>query len=107
MPSNKSSLAKSVRSIDEISVESACIKLILHYSYSKYMQKISFIDMFSGAGLFSGGAAMAGMTPAFALDLSKDAVDSYNMNIAPVAQVGSVLDVLELPAADVLLAGPP
>jgi DNA (cytosine-5)-methyltransferase 1 len=71
------------------------------------MQTVSFIDMFSGAGLFSGGAAIAGMAPVFALDLSKDAVDSYNRNIAPVARVGSVLDVLELPAADVLLAGPP
>jgi DNA (cytosine-5)-methyltransferase 1 len=69
--------------------------------------RISFADMFSGAGLFSAGAVRAGMTPAFAIDLSKDAIASYNRNVAPVGVVGSVIDPRELPQVDVLLAGPP
>lgn len=68
---------------------------------------ISFADMFSGAGLFSAGAVRAGMTPAFAIDLSKDAIATYNRNIAPVGIVGSVTDSHEVPQVDVLLAGPP
>jgi len=69
--------------------------------------RIDFADMFSGAGLFSAGAVRSGMTPAFAIDLSKDAIASYNANIAPVGVVGSVLDGCDLPKVDVLLAGPP
>lgn len=63
--------------------------------------------MFSGAGLFSAGAVRAGMAPTFAIDLSKDAIASYDRNVAPVGIVGSVLDDRELPSVDVLLAGPP
>lgn len=63
--------------------------------------------MFSGAGLFSAGAARAGMFPAFAIDLSKDAIATYNRNIGPVGVVGSVTDERDLPQIDVLLAGPP
>lgn len=69
--------------------------------------RIAFADMFSGAGLFSAGAVRAGMTPAFAIDLSKDAIASYNRNVAPVGVVGSVLEDRDLPSVDVLLAGPP
>jgi DNA (cytosine-5)-methyltransferase 1 len=69
--------------------------------------QITFGDMFSGAGLFSAGAVRAGMHPAFAIDLSKDAIATYNRNIGPVGAVGSVTDERELPKVDVLLAGPP
>ncbi|WP_066707052.1 DNA cytosine methyltransferase [Sphingomonas adhaesiva] len=69
--------------------------------------RITFADMFSGAGLFSAGAVRAGMTPAFAIDLSKDAIASYNRNVAPVGVVGSTLDAHDVPKVDVLLAGPP
>lgn len=69
--------------------------------------RISFGDMFSGAGLFSAGAVRAGMHPAFAIDLSKDAIATYNRNIGPVGMVGSVTDDHDLPIVDVLLAGPP
>lgn len=63
--------------------------------------------MFSGAGLFSAGAVRAGMYPMFAIDLSKDAIATYNRNIGPVGVVGSVIDDHHLPIVDVLLAGPP
>ena len=72
-----------------------------------HMQNIQFIDMFCGAGLFSAGALAAEMTPVFAIDLSSDAVATYNMNVHPVGVVGSVMDERTLPAADVLIAGPP
>jgi DNA (cytosine-5)-methyltransferase 1 len=68
---------------------------------------ITFADMFSGAGLFSAGAVRVGMSPAFAIDLSRDAIATYNRNIAPVGMVGSVTDDHDLPPVDVLLAGPP
>lgn len=67
----------------------------------------TFIDMFSGAGLFSAGAVDQGMRPVLAIDLSKEAVATYNRNIAPVGVVGSVLDDVAVPSADVLIAGPP
>lgn len=69
--------------------------------------QITFGDMFSGAGLFSAGAVRAGMRPVFAIDLSKDAIATYNRNIGAVGVVGSVTDPRELPSVDVLLAGPP
>lgn len=71
-----------------------------------HMQPV-FIDMFSGAGLFSAGAVAHGMRPAFAIDVSKEAIASYNRNVAPVAVVGSVTEWTDIPAADVLIAGPP
>lgn len=71
------------------------------------MQDLSFIDMFSGAGLFSAGAVRAGLHPVMAIDVSKEAIASYNRNVAPVGVVGSVLENRELPKASVLLAGPP
>src|SRR4051794_8611940 len=71
------------------------------------MQHLTFIDMFSGAGLFSAGAVAEGMQPILAIDVSKDAVASYNHNLPPVAVVGSVLEARVLPAANLLIAGPP
>lgn len=71
------------------------------------MQEPTFIDMFSGAGLFSAGAVASGMRPLLAIDVSKEAIGSYNRNVAPVGVVGSVLDERPLPRATTLLAGPP
>lgn len=72
-----------------------------------HMQIRKFIDMFSGAGLFSEAGRQAGLEPTFAIDVSSDAIRSYNRNIAEVGVVGSVLDDRKLPEADVLIAGPP
>lgn len=71
------------------------------------MHKPTFIDMFSGAGLFSAGAIEAGMEPVLAIDVARDAIASYNRNVASVGIVGSVLDERDLPTVDVLIAGPP
>lgn len=63
--------------------------------------------MFSGAGLFSEGARQAGFEPIYAIDMAADAVATYNRNLPAVARTGSVLDSLDVPSADVIIAGPP
>lgn len=73
----------------------------------RIMKRPTFIDMFSGAGLFSGGFVDAGFEPLLAIDLAKDAVATFNRNLAPVATCASVCDISEIPACDVLVAGPP
>lgn len=73
----------------------------------RIMRDCTFIDMFSGAGLYSAGFVEHGMIPVLAIDLSKEAVANYNRNLAAVAVAGSVLDDVEIPHADVLIAGPP
>lgn len=73
----------------------------------RIMRGATFIDMFSGAGLFSAGFIDRGFEPVMAIDLSKEATASYNLNLRPVAVAGSVVDVTDIPMADVLIAGPP
>lgn len=72
-----------------------------------HMQSLRMIDMFCGAGLFSAAAVEAGFRPVLAVDLSKEAAATYNNNLPPVAETGSVLDDRYLPVAEVLIAGPP
>ncbi|MDE1918031.1 MAG: DNA cytosine methyltransferase [Sphingomonadales bacterium] len=71
------------------------------------MQNLTHIDMFSGAGLFSAGFVDVGFEPRLAIDLSKEAVATYNRNLPAVAVAGSVTTFDQIPAADVLIAGPP
>ncbi|WP_343761881.1 MULTISPECIES: DNA cytosine methyltransferase [Sphingomonas] len=63
--------------------------------------------MFSGAGLFSAGFVDQGFEPVMAIDLAKEAVATYNLNLKPVAIAGSVTAVTNIPIAEVLIAGPP
>lgn len=68
----------------------------------------TFIDLFSGAGLFSAGLKQAGFQPALAIDLAPDAIASYSRNVASCAIVGSVTDAIaDPPRVDVVIAGPP
>lgn len=69
--------------------------------------KPSFLDLFSGAGLFSEGFVRAGFEPKLAIELAPEAVHSYNRNIANCAVRASVYDVRNAPKVDVLIAGPP
>ena len=71
------------------------------------MDGTTFIDMFSGAGLYSAGFVDHGFAPVLAIDLSKEAIASYNRNLPPVAVCASVTEFTDIPAADVLIAGPP
>ena len=66
-----------------------------------------FVDMFSGAGLFSAGMVAAGFEPLLAIDLAPDAIASYRRNVSDCAVVGSVEDVRIVPKATALIAGPP
>lgn len=73
----------------------------------RIMKRLTHIDMFSGAGLFSAGFIDAGFEPVLAIDLAKEAVASYNQNLPTVAVSGSVMAFQDIPQADVLIAGPP
>ena len=73
----------------------------------RIMRQPTLIDMFSGAGLFSAGFVQRGFRPVKAVDLSREAVASYNRNLPPVAIAASVTEIDDVPAADVLIAGPP
>jgi DNA (cytosine-5)-methyltransferase 1 len=64
------------------------------------------IDLFSGAGGLSAGFKSKGFKPLLAVELSADAVESYNRNIAPVAVRASV-DSVAPQKCELLLAGPP
>lgn len=71
------------------------------------MKTPEFIDLFSGAGLFSAGFVQAGFASRLAIDLSPEAIASYRRNVAPVGVVASVSDWVDVPSCDVLIAGPP
>lgn len=73
----------------------------------RIMKQATFIDLYSGAGLFSAGFSAAGFRPLLALDLSRDAVATYNGNVAPVAEAACVSQWCDIPRCDVLIAGPP
>lgn len=66
-----------------------------------------FADIFSGAGLFSCGFQQAGFVPVLAIDLAKDAIATYNRNVAPVGLCGPVSEIEWLPDCEVMIAGPP
>lgn len=65
------------------------------------------IDLFSGAGLFSAGFQESGFEPVLAMDIDKNAIASYNENVAPCGRVGSVDGFAQAPECDILVAGPP
>lgn len=68
---------------------------------------LTAIDMFSGAGLFSAGFQRAGFRLLQAVELDREAVDSYRANIGPMAAHGSIRDHQPEGKADVIIAGPP
>lgn len=67
----------------------------------------TFIDLFSGAGLFSAGMIRAGFQPLLAVELASDAASSYRRNVSDCIVNGSVTDLIKIPRADVIVAGPP
>lgn len=67
----------------------------------------TFVDIFAGAGLFSGGFASAGFRPLLAVDIDPLAIETYRRNLGPFAVHASVERVQEGVRADVLTAGPP
>lgn len=81
--------------------------VIMRIITMRIMKNYTLIDIFSGAGLFSAGFVDCGFRPVLAVDLSKEAVASYNRNLPPAAFAASVSGYDKIPAADVLIAGPP
>lgn len=67
----------------------------------------AFIDLFSGAGLFSAGFIDAGFRAAQAVELDACAAESYRRNVAPVICNGDVNRLSPVQKVDVLIAGPP
>ncbi|MGV2111939.1 DNA cytosine methyltransferase [Agrobacterium salinitolerans] len=69
---------------------------------------ITFGDLYAGAGLFSYGFKLAGLTPKFAVELSADAAASYARNMGTPVFNGSVTELAQSASeVDVLIAGPP
>lgn len=67
------------------------------------------ISLYSGAGGLDLGFSQAGIESVWSIDSDRDAVATYNRNLAPVAVCGDVLAVSP-PAdvtADVVIGGPP
>jgi DNA (cytosine-5)-methyltransferase 1 len=71
------------------------------------MSRPTFIDLFSGAGLFSAGMIRAGFEPVLAVELDCEAVASYRRNVSASIVLGSVGEQAKMPSADVVIAGPP
>lgn len=71
------------------------------------MNQYRVAELFSGAGLLGGGFAKAGFKSVFAAELDPRAVETYNNNIEPVAEVWDVTEVKKGLDYEVLVAGPP
>ena len=70
-------------------------------------QPITVVDLFCGAGGFGVGLRAAGLETVHAVDSLPTAVDSYRLNFARPACLQSLCWDAELPAADVIVGGPP
>src|SRR5579875_2138250 len=68
--------------------------------------RVPMIDLFAGAGLLGAAFAARGFEPRLALDVDQHSVQSYNANVAPVAEVGSVQRVRDV-RCRVLVSAPP
>lgn len=66
-------------------------------------------DFYCGAGIGAIGSKYAGFKTLYAFDNNKHAVETYNLNVEPVAFVADAktLDVNDLPYVDVITAGFP
>ena len=75
----------------------------------KDLRDVTIGDLFCGAGIGSYGAKQAGIKAIYAFDNNKHAVDTYNLNIEPVAYVADAkkLNIEELPYVDIISAGFP
>jgi DNA (cytosine-5)-methyltransferase 1 len=71
------------------------------------MSAPTYLDLFSGAGLFSAGLVQAGFEPVLAVELGVEAAASYRRNVSQCVVRGSVADFIGTPKVDVVIAGPP
>lgn len=71
------------------------------------MPKPKAAEIFSGAGLFGAAFKAAGFQTIYAAELNPRAVQSFNRNVSPVAEVRDVLKIRDDIRCDILIAGPP
>jgi DNA (cytosine-5)-methyltransferase 1 len=64
-------------------------------------------EVFSGAGLFGAAFKEMGFATVYAAEINPRAVKSFNLNVAPVAEVRDAQAVRSDIRCDILLAGPP
>jgi len=74
---------------------------------SSYRNQFAFIDLFSGAGLFSSAFVNTGFNPIQAVELCSIASATYAKNLGNHIINGSVVDVRPVGLCDVLVGGPP
>lgn len=67
----------------------------------------TLIDLFSGAGGFTLGFVQAGFVPVFAVELNKDAAETYEANFGPHCVADDINTIGKFPSADLIIGGPP
>lgn len=65
------------------------------------------IDLFSGAGGMTLGFAQEGFEPVFACDMDRHAAETYRLNFGDHIHCGDIRDIVQFPAADIVIGGPP
>src|SRR5688500_6986876 len=65
------------------------------------------IDLFAGCGGMTLGFVRAGFELAGAIEVDRDAGDTYAQNIGDRVHVGPIEDAPPFPPADVVIGGPP
>ncbi|HCD2000356.1 TPA: DNA cytosine methyltransferase [Citrobacter farmeri] len=71
------------------------------------MKNYRVAELFAGAGLMGGGFRAAGFKSIFAAELDERAVETYNLNLDPVAKIHDATCIEEDLQYEVLVAGPP
>lgn len=72
------------------------------------MAKLTFIDLFSGAGGLALGFTQAGFKSVWAVEIDSDAADTYALNFGHPVFKGPIEKVQSLPVrADIIIGGPP
>lgn len=81
------------------------------YADAELAERPRLIDLFSGAGGLTRGFVDLGFAPVWANDYDRSAARTYTANFGPHCAHGDLVSLLELggpiPAADVVIGGPP
>ncbi len=64
-------------------------------------------DLFAGAGGFTLGFKQAGLLPAYAVEIDKDAAATYEANFGAHCSTQDINLVKKFPSSDVIIGGPP
>ena len=67
----------------------------------------TFVDLFSGCGGIAKGFQKAGFVLRGAVEIDRDAVETYRMNVDGDIHEADIADITDWPTVDVLVGGPP